>query len=171
MLVNICMKFHEDVFNGFKLTERTWFCHRTANYKCPRDVTQKIHTPGLWFLHSSCHLLVLNICMKFYEYILNSFKVIERTRFCQETATSKVQRDVTQKVSKQKLWFLHSAYRLMLTNICMKFHEDTLNGFKVTEWKQFCLRNCYLQTSKGHNSKSINTRVMVLELCTSSNIG
>ena len=43
----------------------------------------------------------------------------------------------------------------MLVNICMKFHEDTLNGFKVTEWMRFCLRNCYLQSSKGHNSKSI----------------
>ena len=50
----------------------------------------------------------------------------------------------------------------MLVNICMKFHEDTLNGFKVTELTQFCLRNCYLQSSKGHNSKGINTRVMVL---------
>ena len=59
----------------------------------------------------------------------------------------------------------------MLVNICMKFHEDTLNGFKVTERTQFCLRNCYLQSSKGHNSKSINTRVMVLAFCTSSNVG
>ena len=24
MLVNICMKFHEDTLNGFKATERTW---------------------------------------------------------------------------------------------------------------------------------------------------
>ena len=59
----------------------------------------------------------------------------------------------------------------MLVNICMKFHEDILNGFKVTERTQFCLRNCYLQSSKGHNSKSINTRVMVLAFCTSSYIG
>ena len=56
----------------------------------------------------------------------------------------------------------------MLVNICMKFHEDTLNGFKVTEQTRFCLRNCYLQSSKGHNSKSINTRVMVLAFCMSS---
>ena len=104
--------------------------------------------------------------MKFYEYILNSSKVIERTRF-----VKKVQRDVTQKVSIQELWFLRSARRLMLVNICMKFHEDTLNGFKVTERMRFCLRNCYLQSSKGHNSKSINTRVMGLAFCTSSNIG
>ena len=52
-------------------------------------------------------LLVLNICMKFYEYILNSF--LNSFKVCQETATYKVQRDVTQKVSIQELWFLHSA--------------------------------------------------------------
>ena len=56
---------------------------------------------------------------------------------------------------------LAPARRLMLVNICMKFHEDTLKGFKVTGRTRFCLRNCYLQSSKGHNSKSINTRVMV----------
>ena len=55
----------------------------------------------------------------------------------------------------------------MFVNISMKFHEDILNSFKVT----VCLRNCYLQTSKGHNSKSINTRVMVLAFCMSSNVG
>ena len=55
----------------------------------------------------------------------------------------------------------------MLVNICMKFHEDTC---KVAERTRFCLRNCYLQSLKGHNSKSINTRVMVLAFCMSSNI-
>ena len=62
-------------------------CHRTANYKIQRDVTKKIHIQGSLFLHSAYHVLMRNICMKFYEYILNSFKVIERTRLCQETAT------------------------------------------------------------------------------------
>ena len=62
-------------------------CHRAANYKLRRDVIKNIHIQELWFLHSACHLLVLNICMKLYEYILNSFKDIERTRLCQETAT------------------------------------------------------------------------------------
>ena len=49
----------------------------------------------------------------------------------------------------------------------MKFHEDNLCGFKVTERTRFCLRNCNLQNSKGHNSKNINTRVMVLVFCMS----
>ena len=46
----------------------------------------------------------------------------------------------------------------------MKFHEDILNGFKVIERTRFCHRNCYLQSSKGQNSKSIYPRVMVLAL-------
>ena len=33
----------------------------------------------------------------------------------------------------QELWFLHSAGHPMLVNVSMKFHEDILNGFQVTE--------------------------------------
>ena len=52
-----------------------------------------------------------------------------------ETATYKVQRDVSQKVS---IVMVHSACRLVLVNICMKCHEDILNGFKVIE------RTCFV---------------------------
>ena len=31
----------------------------------------------------------------------------------------------------QELWLLHSTRRLMLIDICMKFHKDSLNGFHV----------------------------------------
>ena len=41
----------------------------------------------------------------------------------------------------------------MLVNICVKFHEETLTGFKATEQKGFCDG----QSSKGHNSTSLNT--------------
>ena len=33
----------------------------------------------------------------------------------------------------QELPFLHSARRLMLIDICMKFRQDSLRGFQVTE--------------------------------------
>ena len=33
----------------------------------------------------------------------------------------------------QELWFLHSAHCLMLIDIYMKFHEDSLNSFQVIE--------------------------------------
>ena len=41
----------------------------------------------------------------------------------------------------------------MVLNICMKFHDDTLNSFEVIVRTRFCHRNCYLQGSKGHNPK------------------
>ena len=132
------MKLYEYILNISKVIERTRFCHGTANYKLQRDVTQKIHIQELWFLHSACHLLVLNICMKLYEYILNISKVIERKRFCHGTANYKLQRDVTQKIHIQELWFLHSACHLLVLNICMKFCEYILNSSKVIEPTRFC---------------------------------
>ena len=53
--------------------------------------------------------------------------------FDTETATYKVQMEVTQKVSIQELWFLHSECYLMLFNTCMKFHEGIFHGLKVME--------------------------------------
>ena len=66
----------------------------------------------------------------------------------------------------QELPFLHSARRLMLVDICMKFHDASLYGLKVKERTRFCEG----QSSKGNNSKSINARVTVLALCTSFNV-
>ena len=60
-------------------------------------------------------------------------KLYSRHDFVTETATYKVQRDITKKVSIQELRFLHSARRLILVNICMKFHEDILSSFKFIE--------------------------------------
>ena len=37
----------------------------------------------------------------------------------------------------QELPFLHSARRLMLIDICMKFREDSFKGFQVTERTRF----------------------------------
>ena len=52
----------------------------------------------------------------------------------------------------------------MLIDIYMKLLEDILNWFQVTDRTRFC----DVQSSKENNSKSINARVMVLVLCTSS---
>ena len=43
----------------------------------------------------------------------------------------KVQREITQKVLKAKLPFLHSAHQFMLIDICIKFREYILSGFYV----------------------------------------
>ena len=44
----------------------------------------------------------------------------------------------------QELLFLHSAHRLMLFDICMKFHDASLYGLKVierTRWRQDFVRD------------------------------
>ena len=38
----------------------------------------------------------------------------------------------------QELWFLHSAHRLILIDIYIKFREDSLKDFQVIERTVFC---------------------------------
>ena len=40
---------------------------------------------------------------------------------------------ITPKVGKPELQFMCSARRLMVLNICVKFHENMSSGFKVME--------------------------------------
>ena len=44
----------------------------------------------------------------------------------------------------------------MLTDIYMKFREDSLNSFQVIEWTRFCVG----KSSKGNNSISIKARML-----------
>ena len=46
----------------------------------------------LWFLHSACPLMLVDICMKFHDASLYGLKVIERTRWRQDFVRDKVQR-------------------------------------------------------------------------------
>ena len=79
-------------------------------------------------------LVMLYICAKFHEIILNGIKVIERTRFL----NGKLQRGI---IPLKCRWsnspLLISACRLVMLYICAKFHEIILNGIKVIEWTQF----------------------------------
>ena len=53
---------------------------------------------------------------------------MERTR-----KIVKTQRAITPKVGKLELWFVCSACRLMVFNVCVKFHDNMSSGFKVME--------------------------------------
>ena len=46
----------------------------------------------LWFLHSACSLMLIDICMKFREDCLNGFQVIEQTRFCDRVQGKKLKK-------------------------------------------------------------------------------
>ena len=62
----------------------------------------------------------------------------------------------------QELPFLHSARRLMLIDICMKFRQDSLRGFQVTERTRFVTdRQMDRQTDgrPGKNNMSPNPEV------------
>ena len=60
----------------------------------------------LWFLHSACPLMLLNICMKFHDASLYGLKVIERTQWRQEFVRDKVQRAKTQKTINARVTVL-----------------------------------------------------------------
>ena len=63
---------------------------------------------------------------------------------------------------KVELWFLFSACRLMMVYIWTKFHENILDGIKVTERTGF---------SWGKFQRGIVGGVTVLVLCTSFDDG
>ena len=50
--------------------------------------------------------------------------------------TDKVSKAITQKALMQELQFLNSACPLILDDICMKIHEDSLKAFQVVERTQ-----------------------------------
>ena len=54
------------------------------------------------------------------------------------------QRAITPKVRKPELWFMCSAHRLTVFNICEKFHENMSSGFNLTVGTRKLL------THKGH---------------------
>ena len=47
--------------------------------------------------------------------------------------TDKVPKAITQNALKQELQLLNSACHLILVDICMKIHEDSLKAFQVVE--------------------------------------
>ena len=55
----------------------------------------------------------------------------------------------------QELPFLHSACRLMLIDICVKFREDSLRGFQVTERTRF-MTDRQTDGRPGKNNMSLN---------------
>ena len=50
-------------------------------HKVPREISQKVYKAELPFLHSARHLMLIDIFIKFCEYSLSGFQVIERTRY------------------------------------------------------------------------------------------
>ena len=91
---------------------------------------------------SASRLMMFNVCVKFHENMSSGLKVIERTRKLLKIVNT--QREITPKVENpEELRFMCSACRLMVFNICVKFHENMSSSFKVME------RTRKLLTHKG----------------------
>ena len=108
---------------GLKL----WSGHENCK-NTQRAIAPKVGQPESRFMCSACRLMVFNIYVKFRENMSSGFKVMEWTRKIVNT-----QRAITPKVGTPELWFLCSACRLMMFNVCVKFHENMSSGFKVME--------------------------------------
>ena len=61
------------------------------------------------------------------------------------------------------MYFFRSAHPLIVLYICENFYENTWNDFYLTKQTQVHGRNGYVPCSKGNNSKSKQTKVMVCE--------
>ena len=85
--------------------------------------------------------MVFNVCVKFHENMSSGFKVMERTPKIVNT-----QRAITQKVEKPELRFLCSARRLMVFNVCVKFHENISSRFEVMERTRKLLTDTHTHT-------------------------
>ena len=58
-------------------------------HKVQREITQKVSMAALPFLHSARHLMLIDICIKFREYSLSGFQVIDRTQFVTDRQTDR----------------------------------------------------------------------------------
>ena len=66
-----------------------------------------------------------------------------------EMAIFNVQRAKTPKVCNPELRFLYSAHHLIVLNICVKYHDNILNGFEVIVRTRVCGRNCHFSMFQG----------------------
>ena len=87
--------------------------------------------------------MVVYICTKFHENILDGIKLIERTRFSLEKISKG-----HNPVKRVECWFLFSAHRLTMVYICAKFRENILNDNRVMEQHEKLTNR---QTDGGHD--------------------
>ena len=69
--VSSFMKICQEVF-------KLWRGQEIVNTQ--RAITPKVGKPELRFMCSACHLMVLNVCVKFHENMSSGFNVMERTQ-------------------------------------------------------------------------------------------
>ena len=115
-----------------------------------RAITPKVGKSELRFMCSARPLMVFNVCVKLHENMSSGFKVMEPTR-----KIVNAQRAITQNVEKPELRFMCSARRIMVINVCVKFHENMSSGFKVMERTRKLLTDTHTHTHTQRKDKNI----------------
>ena len=116
IVLNNCMKFHLNNFNGCQLTERTRNC--IANDQ--REIAPEISKAELRFLCMTHRLIVLNNCMKFHLNNFNGYQLTERTR----NSIENDQREIAPKISKAVMVLVHDTFSqcaLQLYEVSLKY--------------------------------------------------
>ena len=98
ILVDICMKIHEDRLKTFQVVERTRLRRKLVMVEVPWEITLRSINARVMVLASAYPLILVDICMKFHDASLYGLKVIERTRWRQDFVRDNVQREITQKI-------------------------------------------------------------------------
>ena len=80
ILLYICVKFRENIPNGFNLKTSHKYMVEMVMFNVQRAITPKVGKPVLQFMCSACRLIVLYICVKFGENISDGIRVMEQTR-------------------------------------------------------------------------------------------
>ena len=99
-----------------------------AIFNIQRAVTLKVGKQDLWFISSACHLMVLNICVKFHGNMSSGFKVMERTQKIVNTHThTHTQREKTKTIYPIALRtsYAGSITRITVHVFCMSSHGLT----------------------------------------------
>ena len=71
-VVNYCT-----IITWYKIVIDNCFCDGQSS----KEITQRVYMTELLFLHTARRLMLVDTCMKFREYSLSGFQVIERTQF------------------------------------------------------------------------------------------
>ena len=85
MVLCILVKFHENIYVGFRVMERTRMIkaltdRQTDRFNVQRAITPKVGKPELRLFCSAHRHMMLCILVKFHENIYVGFRVMERTR-------------------------------------------------------------------------------------------
>ena len=64
-MLYICVKFHQNIWNGFQFTAWTQVQGRNGYALLQRAIIPKVDKPELQFMCPACRLIVLYICVKF----------------------------------------------------------------------------------------------------------